>query len=125
MASDGRCKTFDARADGFVRGEGCGVVVLKRLADAQADGDPILAVVRGSAVNQDGRTTASPLPNGLAQQAVIREALDERAASILAKSITSRPTAPARLSAIPSRCEALAAVLGERSPDRSIARSAR
>ena len=53
MAPDGRCKTFDARADGFVRGEGCGVVVLKRLSDAQADGDRILAVIRGTAVNQD------------------------------------------------------------------------
>ena len=56
MAPDGRCKTFDAAADGYVRGEGCGVVVLKRLGDAQRDGDPILAVIRGSAVNQDGRT---------------------------------------------------------------------
>lgn len=55
MAPDGRCKTFDASADGFGRGEGCGVVVLKRLADAIADGDRILALVRGSAVNQDGR----------------------------------------------------------------------
>ena len=54
LAADGRCKTFDAAADGYVRGEGCGVVVLKRLADAQRDGDPILAVLRGSAVNQDG-----------------------------------------------------------------------
>ena len=56
MAADGRCKTFDARADGFVRSEGCGVLVLKRLSDAQADGDRILALLQGSAVNQDGRT---------------------------------------------------------------------
>jgi len=53
-AADGRCKTFDARADGFVRGEGCGVIVLKRLSDALVDGDRVLALVRGSAVNQDG-----------------------------------------------------------------------
>ncbi|MGZ4737661.1 MAG: type I polyketide synthase, partial [Ilumatobacteraceae bacterium] len=75
MAPDGRCKSFDARADGFVRGEGCGVVVLKRLADALADHDPIVAVVRGTAVNQDGRSTAMSAPNGLAQQDVIRRAL--------------------------------------------------
>lgn len=75
MAPDGRCKTFDARADGFVRSEGCGVVVLKRLADAISDNDPVLAVIRGSAVNQDGRSTAMSAPNGLAQQDVIRRAL--------------------------------------------------
>ncbi|WP_218081861.1 type I polyketide synthase [Anthocerotibacter panamensis] len=77
MAPDGRCKTFDARANGYVRSEGCGVVVLKRLSDAQADGDPILAVIRGSAVNQDGPSGALTIPNGPAQQAVIRQALTQ------------------------------------------------
>jgi malonyl CoA-acyl carrier protein transacylase/SAM-dependent methyltransferase/acyl carrier protein len=75
MAADGRCKTFDASADGFVRGEGCGVVVLKRLADAVADGDNILAVIRGTAINQDGRASGLTVPNGSAQQEVIRKAL--------------------------------------------------
>ena len=75
MAFDGRCKTFDVAADGYVRGEGCGVVVLRRLADALANGDRILALIRGSAVNQDGRSSSLTAPNGLAQEAVIRRAL--------------------------------------------------
>lgn len=75
LSPDGRCKTFDASADGYVRGEGCGVVILKRLSDALCDGDNILALIRGSAVNQDGRSNGLTAPNGLAQQDVIRQAL--------------------------------------------------
>jgi acyl transferase domain-containing protein/thioesterase domain-containing protein/aryl carrier-like protein len=75
MSPDGKCKTFDASADGYVRGEGCGVVVLKPLSQAQADGDRIYAVIRGSAVNHDGRSNGLTAPNGLAQQAVIQQAL--------------------------------------------------
>ena len=75
LSPRGRCKTFDAGADGFVRGEGAGVVVLKRLADAVRDGDRVLAVVRGSAVNQDGRSNGLTAPNVLAQRDVITDAL--------------------------------------------------
>jgi acyl transferase domain-containing protein/aryl carrier-like protein len=75
MAPDGRCKAFDSRADGFVRGEGCGILVLKRLRDAQADGDRIVAVIRGTAANHDGRSNGLTAPNGPSQEAVLREAL--------------------------------------------------
>lgn len=75
LAPDGRCKTFDSKADGFVPSEGCGIVALKLLADALRDGDRIYAVVRGTAVNQDGRTNVLTAPNGLAQQEVVRAAL--------------------------------------------------
>jgi acyl transferase domain-containing protein len=75
MAPDGRCKVFDARADGFVRGEGCGMLVLKRASDARADGDRVIALIRGSAANQDGRSNGLTAPNGLAQEAVLRDAL--------------------------------------------------
>ena len=75
LSPTGRARTFDAAADGFVRGEGCGVVVLRRLRDALAANDSIWAVIRGSAVNQDGPSSGLTVPNRLAQEAVIREAL--------------------------------------------------
>lgn len=75
LSPQGRCCTFDDRADGYVRGEGCGIVVLKRLPDALRDGDPIMAVIRGTAVNQDGASGGLTVPNGPAQEDVIRRAL--------------------------------------------------
>ncbi|MGF1428116.1 beta-ketoacyl synthase N-terminal-like domain-containing protein [Kitasatospora sp. LaBMicrA B282] len=75
LAPDGRCKPFDAAANGFTRSEGCGVVVLKRLADAERDGDRIHAVVQGTAVNQDGRSASITAPNVLSQIDLFRAAL--------------------------------------------------
>jgi myxalamid-type polyketide synthase MxaB len=75
LSLDGRCKTFDADADGYVRGEGCGLVVLERLSDSLARGRRIFAVIRGSAVNQDGPSGGLTVPNGPSQEALIRRAL--------------------------------------------------
>ena len=74
LAPDGHCKSFDARANGYVRSEGAGVVLLKPLSKALADGDPVHAVVRGTLVNQDGRTPGMALPSRTAQEAMLREA---------------------------------------------------
>ncbi len=77
LSSDGRCKAFDASADGMGRGEGCGIVVLKRLSDATRDRDRILAVILGSAVIQDGRTAGITVPHGPSQEAAIERALEQ------------------------------------------------
>lgn len=75
LAPDGRSKPFDASADGYGRGEGCGVVVLKRLADAERDNDTVYALIRGGAVNNDGESSGLTIPNGRAQKAVLEKAL--------------------------------------------------
>ncbi len=77
LAKDGYCKTFDVSADGYTRGEGCGVIVLKRLLDAQQNNDRILGVIRATSVNQDGATSGLTVPNGEAQSNLIKEALQQ------------------------------------------------
>ncbi|MFD3523635.1 type I polyketide synthase [Streptomyces sp. NPDC058653] len=77
LSPDGRCFTFDARANGYVRGEGGGVVVLKRLADAVRDGDTVYGVIRGSAVNNDGSTDGLTVPSAEAQATVLRQACED------------------------------------------------
>ncbi len=111
LSPGGRCKAFDSRADGFVRSEGCGIVVLKRMSDALADGDNILALIRGSALNQDGRSSGLTAPNGAAQEAVIRQALaNARVAPEEVDYVEAHGTGTAL--GDPIEAHALAAVLG-------------
>ncbi|MEV5205653.1 alpha/beta fold hydrolase [Streptomyces sp. NPDC053720] len=120
LSPDGRCKTFDKSADGYVRGEGCGVVVLKRLSAAQRDNDRILAVIRGSAVNHDGRSSGITVPNPWAQQKLITEAL---AGAGVAGSEIDYVEAHGTGTALgdPIEVRALSAVLGPgRDPDRPV-----
>ena len=81
LSPTGHCSPFDASADGYVRGEGCGMIVLKRLSDAEADGDRIYAVIRGSAVNQNGASAGLTVPNGRSQERVMADALAQAGAS--------------------------------------------
>ncbi|NJL20776.1 MAG: type I polyketide synthase, partial [Leptolyngbyaceae cyanobacterium SM1_3_5] len=116
---DGRCTPFDASANGYVRGEGCGVIVLKRLSDAVRDGDRVLATIRGSAVNHNGRSSSLIAPNGLSQQAVIRKALENGAvdpAQVDYVEVQGTGTSIGE----PIEVEALGAVYGRRSSDRPL-----
>ncbi|MGP3967557.1 type I polyketide synthase [Streptomyces sp. 6N223] len=117
LSAAGHCHAFDAAADGFVRGEGCGVVVLKRLADAVRDGDRVLAVLRGSAVNQDGASDGLAAPSAEAQRAVYRRALDAagvdpRDVGMVETHGTGTPVGD------PAEFASLAAVYGARRADR-------
>ncbi|WP_338866152.1 type I polyketide synthase [Myxococcus stipitatus] len=118
LSPDGRCKTFDAAANGFVRGEGCGLVVLKRLSDAERDGDRIWALIRGSAINQDGRSTGLTAPNVLSQQALLRQALaDAKVAASDIGYVEAHGTGTSL--GDPIEFEALREVLGQPRPDGS------
>jgi acyl transferase domain-containing protein len=116
----GACKTFDASASGYIRGEGCGVIVLKRLSQAMADGDKVLAVIRGSAVNHNGRSSSLVAPHGPSQQALIRSALEQGGvdpAQVSYVEVQGTSTALGQ----PIEVEALSAVLGEnRAPDQPL-----
>ncbi|KWV34407.1 type I polyketide synthase [Micromonospora rifamycinica] len=114
LAPDGVCKAFDAAADGYGRGEGCGVLVLRRLDEALADGEEILAVIRGSAVEQDGRTNGLTAPSGLAQQSVIRSALANAGATPDEIAYVETHGTGTALGD-PVEADALTAVFGERS----------
>ena len=115
VAPDGRCKTFDAAADGYGQGEGCGMVVLKRLSDAIADGDSILALIRGSAVNHDGPSSGLTVPNKMAQKELIQQALqnariEPHQVSYIEAHGTGTPLGD------PIELESLAAVYGQNRP---------
>jgi acyl transferase domain-containing protein/SAM-dependent methyltransferase len=115
LAPDGRCKTFDEAADGYVRSEGCAVVVLKRLQDAIEEGDRILAVVRGSAVNHDGRSAGLTAPSSQAQSALLREAYRNADVALEEVGMIEAHGTGTSLGD-PIEMEALGQVFGSRSP---------
>ena len=120
LSNQGRCYAFDAKADGFVRGEGCGVVVLKRLSEAQADGDRIWGVIRGSATNQNGATAGPTVPNGPAQERVIEDALAQAGVDPAEVDYLEAHGAGSALGD-PIEVQAAAAVYGRgRAPDRPL-----
>ncbi len=112
----GRCHTFSDQADGYVRGEGCGMLVLKRLSDAQKDGDTILAVIKGSAVNHDGPSSGFTVPNGKAQEALLQTALKN--SGITANQVSYIEThGTGTPLGDPIEVEAITSVLGEHRTD--------
>ncbi|MGK7921460.1 MAG: alpha/beta fold hydrolase [Trichodesmium sp.] len=115
LAPDGRCKTFDASADGYGQGEGCGVVVLKRLSDAMADGDRVLAMIRGSAINHDGPSSGLTVPNKKAQKEVIQQALQNARVEPHQVSYVEAHGTGTTLGD-PIELEALAAIYGKKRP---------
>ena len=119
MSPDGRCKTFDARANGYVRGEGCGVLVLKPLSVAEKNGDRIFAILRGSAVNHNGAAAGLTVPSGPAQQDLLRQALaDARVTPQEVGYIEAHGTGTSL--GDPIEMNAIAAVYGERSQNQPL-----
>jgi len=119
LSADGRCRTFDASASGIVRGEGCVVVVLKRLSDARADGDRILALIRASATNQDGRSSGITAPNGAAQEALLHRTLEKAGLTAADVDYVEAHGTGTSLGD-PIEVRALGAVYGERPADRPL-----
>ncbi|MBP6986184.1 MAG: acyltransferase domain-containing protein [Alphaproteobacteria bacterium] len=117
LAPEGKCRTFDSLASGFVRSEGCGVILLKRLSDAERDKDRILAIIRGSSINQDGRSIGFTAPNVLSQQRLLRDALDK---ANLTSSHISYIEAHGTGTSLgdPIETEAIKAVFGDREKDK-------
>ena len=116
LAPDGKCKTFDAAADGYVRGEGCGIVVLKRMSDAVRDGDQILASIRAAVINHDGASNGLTAPNGAAQEKLLRKALAK--AQLDGRELTYvEAHGTGTVLGDPIELEAINAVYGERSAD--------
>ncbi len=116
LAQDGRCKTFDEQADGIGRGDGVGLVVLKRLSDALKDGDPVCAVIKGTAANHDGRSSGLTVPSERAQEAVLKAALkNARISAEQVGYVEAHGTGTAL--GDPIEISALTTVLAERSTD--------
>lgn len=119
LAADGLCKTFDEEADGIGRGDGVGVVVLKRLADALRDGDPVAAVIKGTAANHDGRSSGLTVPSETAQEAVIAAALENAGVSPQQLSYVEAHGTGTALGD-PIEVSALHTVLGHRLPEQPL-----
>jgi acyl transferase domain-containing protein/NADPH:quinone reductase-like Zn-dependent oxidoreductase/acyl carrier protein len=115
-SADGKCHTFDSEARGYGRGEGCGAIVLKRMEDAVRDGDSIYAVVKGSAVMQDGKSASLTAPNGVAQELLLRAALDDAGVHPAQVVLVEAHGTGTKLGD-PVETEAIAAVYGKRASE--------
>lgn len=120
LSPDGSSKSFDASANGYARGEGCGVLLLKRLSDAQRDGDNILALIKGSAIGQDGASSSFTAPSGLAQQRVINRALEDAGLNALDISYVEAHGTGTALGDVVEVSGIIAAYCKERNPEKPL-----